>query len=1295
MFAGDVLIDGKLRTDRFRLRTAYVLQDDVHIATLTVEEILYYSVWTRVPEAKTKEQIQARVDQLLHMMGIEHIRNSIVGDSLRKGISGGQMKRLSIAVELCSLPDVIFLDEPTSGLDSSISLEVMSSVRNVTGKNRLCVSTIHQPSPEVFALFDKLVIMCAGRLVWYGNTMDAVTHFTSPTLGYRYVAGTNPAEFVIAVGGGTQPPEGQSKPRSATELESLYKCSRYYQPPALSAKDLSSAQAVEDEGPALPTTDVMTQTKMLLSRTWLAKIRDWPDVRAQLLKNVLIGILIGIVFSGQGDASSPLYTPYGVPSSEVTNVSSLLFFSLMFTMVGNMQAIPYLASQVIIYRRELAANAYVTFPFWIAQSVTTLPLMTLNNFLFVIFMYFQVKFPNNGDYFFYYLFSLLFANIISFYSAMWLAAATGNEQVAFALFPLMFLFTANFSGFAITVDSVPPFWSFGPYLSYGRWLYEGLMVNEWTMFDTDDQPVPTNNGNVLAEYDFENFDKNHSFWIGLLYIMGFSLMTYYAMLPPRKRLMQMKQDDMATVAPHSIYEGNNIRASSLSPFRQSTAGGSGAPRMSLARGPSMVDRGSVHAPRSSNMFRSLTGGEDFLGGVGDFRANSVVGGVASIRSLRSRQRRDSFDEAGSDSDEEMDATTGLRKPTKVVKPAVTVEFYRQSTGMMEQSEGCVLAFKNVVYEVPNREFSRSKAPGPNNRESLRLLNDVTGVIQPGQMCALMGASGAGKSTLLDVLAQRKNTGTITGEITYNGSSLLTSSAYVMQDNVHVGLLSVRQNLYFAAQLRLPEHWDKAKKEQRVNKILDMLGLTEVANTVVGTATLRGISGGQLKRLSIGVEIVNLPNLMFLDEPTTGLDSHISFEVMAAVRNLANQNRTVLCTIHQPSADTFNLFDTVLLMAKGRVIYFGRVNECVAYFAQSPYAFPYKPNSNVADYIIAVGGGFLAAGDGRKITGDELAEYYQGQVKNQKPHMVFSPDASSSNPMLSGKTATASAKTKDQEETEALAMLKYNTSTMHQLKTLGHRLLLKTSRDRRATVVATMRHIVVGLFYGSLYFQLSTSGSSAYTNRLGLFFFTMMFMVIGHQQSIPAIMDDRLIFYRERGSKAYGAFSYWMSLWLVQLPLVIVNAFVYTFIVFFMVGLENSEHTLSFFLYFIVMTSCTGYFIANLMAAISPSTQAALSYYPIVLFMNVSFSGFLVYIPNFPDWLGSWAPYLSFMRYAFQGMTLAEFNGNSDLPNGSTYIDNLGFDGLDINTCAGVLFLWFVVFMFSFLGALRFFDFEQR
>jgi ABC-type multidrug transport system ATPase subunit len=212
-WSGDIYVDGRPRTDDFRLRTAYVLQDDVHIPTLTVEETVYYACWTRVASFRTEAQIQERVDSLLKMMGIDHVRKSLVGDPMRKGISGGQLKRLSIAVELVTLPDVIFLDEPTSGLDSSIALEVMSAVKEITGRSKLCISTIHQPSPEVFALFDRVMLMVSGRLVFGGSTSDAVAYFTRPQLGYKYIPGTNPAEFIIAVSGGSQLPEGSTVPR--------------------------------------------------------------------------------------------------------------------------------------------------------------------------------------------------------------------------------------------------------------------------------------------------------------------------------------------------------------------------------------------------------------------------------------------------------------------------------------------------------------------------------------------------------------------------------------------------------------------------------------------------------------------------------------------------------------------------------------------------------------------------------------------------------------------------------------------------------------------------------------------------------------------------------------------------------------------------------------------------------------------------------------------------------------------------------------------------------------------------
>jgi ABC-type multidrug transport system ATPase subunit len=328
------------------------------------------------------------------------------------------------------------------------------------------------------------------------------------------------------------------------------------------------------------------------------------------------------------------------------------------------------------------------------------------------------------------------------------------------------------------------------------------------------------------------------------------------------------------------------------------------------------------------------------------------------------------------------------------------------------------------------------------------------------MCALMGASGAGKSTLLDILAQRKTTGEITGEILYNDSTLLRSTAYVMQDNVHIGLLTVKQSLYFAAQLRLPEHWTQEKKEKRVEKILDMLGLTEVANTLVGNHEIRGISGGQLKRLSIGVEIVNLPNLMFLDEPTTGLDSSISLEVMSAVRNLANQNRTVICTIHQPSHQTFDLFDTLLLLAKGRVIYFGPVNEAIDYFQNiSSFHFHYRPGTNPADYVIAVGGSFIPASDGRHVTGDELANFYM-QHKNSKPGFTIDPRKqaifeSGTLPVVANALA-AQKKAELNGEDDEFHTRAYNTSTWHQIKIMCHRNVLKTMKDRRATVTATAR-----------------------------------------------------------------------------------------------------------------------------------------------------------------------------------------------------------------------------------------------
>ncbi len=237
---------------------------------------------------------------------------------------------------------------------------------------------------------------------------------------------------------------------------------------------------------------------------------------------------------------------------------------------------------------------------------------------------------------------------------------------------------------------------------------------------------------------------------------------------------------------------------------------------------------------------------------------------------------------------------------------------------------------------------------------------------------------------------------------------------------------------------------------------------------------------------------------------------------------------------------------------------------------------------------------------------------------------------------------------------------------------------------------------MGAFYGSIYFQLAGgSDSTAYSNRSGIFFFSLLFMVIGHQQAIPVYMEERLLFYRERGAKAYGALSYWITTFILQVPLIFVNVFLYCCVCYWMVGLKATASAFGDFYIIMAMSSVIGLFSAGFISAISPSTQAALSYFPCLMFFAVSFAGFVIYIPQFPAWIGNWAPYISYMRYAMQGLTLNEFRDNSDLPLSDGYIDQLGYEYLTKSQCMGIMVPFVLLYAGLFLASLKFIDFEER
>lgn len=264
------------------------------------------------------------------------------------------------------------------------------------------------------------------------------------------------------------------------------------------------------------------------------------------------------------------------------------------------------------------------------------------------------------------------------------------------------------------------------------------------------------------------------------------------------------------------------------------------------------------------------------------------------------------------------------------------------------SDRSVFTWEGVNYHVPVSYGTE------------QLLSDVYGYVKPGTLTALMGASGAGKTTCLDVLAKRKNIGTVRGDILvdghHTGPDFARSTAYAEQMDVHEGTATVREAMRFSAYLRQPFDVPKEEKNAYVEEIIELLELHDFADAIV-----HNLGTEARKRLTIGVELASKPGLLlFLDEPTSGLDAQSAHDLIRVLRRLADQGQAILCTVHQPSSLLFESFDRLLLLENGgHTVYFGDIgpDSCVVqeYFARYSAACP--RGANIAEYMLdAIGAG---------------------------------------------------------------------------------------------------------------------------------------------------------------------------------------------------------------------------------------------------------------------------------------------------------------------------------------------------
>lgn len=247
-------------------------------------------------------------------------------------------------------------------------------------------------------------------------------------------------------------------------------------------------------------------------------------------------------------------------------------------------------------------------------------------------------------------------------------------------------------------------------------------------------------------------------------------------------------------------------------------------------------------------------------------------------------------------------------------------------------------FRNIEYSIGEK----------------KILDKIGGIVEPGEVLAIIGPSGSGKTSCLDILAQKRKRGVVSGSIFVNGvklsgEQLKSVSGFVDQEDTLLGTLTVRETLMYSALLRLPTTMSLEAKKLRVQQTLEELGISHIADRFIGLPGRRGISGGEKRRVSIAQEMVTSPSIIFLDEPTSGLDSYSAFIVVERLKTMARENkRTVIMTIHQPRSNIFSMFDKLLVIAQGKMLFSAGAHDALEHFTKIGYACP--PGYNTADFL---------------------------------------------------------------------------------------------------------------------------------------------------------------------------------------------------------------------------------------------------------------------------------------------------------------------------------------------------------
>ncbi|KAL8229721.1 hypothetical protein R6Q57_014621 [Mikania cordata] len=1173
-------IDGKVTYNGLTLKefvpqrtSSYISQTDVHVGEMTVRETLDFSASCQgvglryellaevdrrekeagiFPEqdvdlfmkAIAMEGVKNNIitDYIIKILGLETCRDTLVGNQMIRGISGGQKKRLTTGEMMVGSTKALFMDEISSGLDTSTTFQIVKCLQQMTHLTQATIfMSLLQPSPETFNLFDDIILLSQGQIVYQGPIDQIVNFFQS--LGFICPERKGIADFLQEVISEKDQEQYWGDKSKAYTYVTVSKFVEYF-------KHFHVGQQLQNEL-LVPYNKPEGQKSALVFKKYLVPKKDLLkacfDKELLLVKRsavVYVAKTLQISFVAIIGATMFLRTRMHSRNEEDGGVYvGALLFALITNMFNGFPELPMTIERLPVLYKHRELFLYPTWAFTVPTILLRVPISLVESTVWTVMTYYVIGLaPEPSRFFKHFLLTFLIQQMASGIFRL-IAAVCRTMTIANTAGTLILESCFLLGGIVLPKGRVPDWWQWAYWVSPLSYGFNALTTNElfaprWMNKLASDN---TTRLGVATLHNFGVTANKNWFWIGAAALFGlavlfnilFTLALAYLDAPTKSQATILEDAAKVTEVDHAF----DVKTSR-----------------------EMV----VHKNHNIN--------ED--------------------SSLQAAPKR----------------------------------------GMILPFTPLSMSFDNINYYVDMPLAMKEEGEG-----KLQLLRDISGAFRPGVLTALMGISGAGKTTLMDVLSGRKTSGYIEGDIKISGlpkvqQTFTRISGYCEQNDIHSSQVTVYESLVFSAFLRLPKDIKKDEKMLFMEEVMELVELTNLKDMIVGIPGVSGLSTQQRKRLTIAVELVANPSIIFLDEPTTGLDARAAAIVMRTVRNTVDTGRTVVCTIHQPGVDIFESFDELLLLKTGgQVIYSGPLglkSQKLIEYLEGIHGVPkIVDQQNPATWMLEVTS--VAA---EKRLGIDFAQQYKSSSLYER------------NSALMKELSIPPSGTK-----QLLFTSQYSQPMWGQFKSCLQKQWHSYWRTPDYNLVRFSFTLVTALLIGTIFWKVGTKRDSStdLTMIFGGLYGAVLFAGINNGSAVvPIAAFERTVFYRERPAGMYSALPYAMAQVIVEIPYVFFQTTYYTLIVYTMVSFEWTAVKFLWFFFIHFLTFL--YFTYNGLMSVSltPNDQLASILTSAFYSLFNLFSGFFIPRPKIPTWW-VWCYWICPLAWTFQGLIASQYGDVKD------------------------------------------------